>query len=74
MSLSNRELMMLSAGLKAYLQIFAAHRAEDGGASHSEDELIAVANDVGRLLWRLEATMAGQAAVEHSPEAVDPEA
>lgn len=74
LSLSQRELMMLGAGLKAYLQAFAAHREEDCGASHSEDEWKAIEKDVGRLLWRVEATMAGQADVEHSPEAVDPDA
>ena len=75
MSLSGRELMMLRAGLKAYMNYFDAHRAEDAGASHPESQWVELQKDVGRLLWRLEEAGAGpQALVEHSPEAIDPDA
>lgn len=58
MSLSGRELMLLGAGLKAYLNAFAAHRAEDAGVSHPEGQWVELQNDVGRLLWRLEEAVA----------------
>lgn len=75
MSLSGRELMLLGAGLKAYLNVFDAHRAQDTGASHAEGQWAELQNDVGRLLWRLEKAGAGsQSLVEHSPEAIDPDA
>jgi len=32
------DLLLLRAGLRAYLERFAAHRAEDAGASHSPQE------------------------------------
>ncbi len=74
-SLSNRELMMLRAGLKAYLTVFEAHRAEDAGATHPESEWLALRNHVGRLIWRLEELGAGDTSrVVHSREAVDPDA
>ena len=74
-SLSNQELMMLRAGLKAYLGAFAAHRAEDAGATHPESEGFELRNQVGRLIWRLEEVGAGpRSRVEHSPEAVNPDA
>jgi len=74
-SLSNRELMMLGAGLKAYLSVFAAHRAEDAGTTHPESEWEELRNQVGRLIWRLEEVGAGpRSRVEHSPEAVNPDA
>lgn len=73
--LSGRELMLLRAGLKAYLIVFDAHTAQDSGASHPEGQRAELQNDVGRLLWRLEEAGAGpQALVEHSPEAIDPDA
>ena len=74
-SLSGRELMLLGAGLKAYLNVFNAHRAQDAGASHPEGQWAELQNDVGRLLWRLEEAGADtKALVEHSPEAIDPDA
>lgn len=36
--LTLHESMLLLAGLDAYLHGFQAHRQEDGGASHREDE------------------------------------
>lgn len=73
MSLTGRELLVLRAGLKAYLKIFEAHRLEDAGVSHPEDQWIELQNTVGRLLWRLEEAAAGpQARIEHSAEARDP--
>ncbi len=70
---SGRELMLLGAGLKAYLNVFDAHRLEDGGASHPDSQWTELQNTVGRLLWRLEAAAAGpHAQVEHSAEARDP--
>lgn len=75
MTLSGRELMMLRAGLKAYLNVFDAHRPEDAGATHPKDQWIELQNEVGRLIWRLEEAGAGpKARVEHSPEAVNPDA
>lgn len=74
MELTRRDLMLLQAGLKAYLSAFGAHRAEDAGASHPEGQWIELQDQVGRLLWRLEETGAGPGAlVEHSLEAVNPE-
>lgn len=75
MVLTRRDLMLIQAGLKAYLSAFEAHRAEDAGASHPEDQWIALQDQVGQLLWRLEETGAGAGAlVQHSPEAVNPDA
>jgi len=36
--LAAEDLLLLRAGLRAYLERFAAHRAEDAGASHSPQE------------------------------------
>jgi hypothetical protein len=73
MSLTGRELLVLGAGLKAYLQVFGAHRLEDAEASHPEDQWIELQDTVGKLLWRLEEAAAGpQARIEHSAEARDP--
>ena len=73
MSLTGRELLVLGAGLKAYLKVFETHRLEDAEASHPEDQWIELQNTVGRLLWRLEETAAGpQARINHSAEARDP--
>ena len=74
-SLSNRELMLLGAGLKAYLSVFAAHRAEDPGATHPESEWEELRNQVGRLICRFEEVGAGpRSLVEHTPDAVNPDA
>lgn len=71
---SRLDVMTLRAGLRAYLREFAAHRTEDGGASHPEAESQALKKQVGQLLWRLEETTppAG-ASIEHSEEAVPPD-
>ena len=73
MPLTGRELLLLGAGLKAYLKVFQAHRLEDAGASHTEDQWIELQTTAGRLLWRLEEAAAGpHARIEHSAEARDP--
>jgi hypothetical protein len=36
--LSTDDIMTLRVGLTAYLREFARHRAEDGGATHPEEE------------------------------------
>ena len=72
--LSASDLMTLRAGLTAYLREFARHRAEDGGATHPEEEWEAMKREVGQLLWRLEeATLPPGAEIEHSEEAVRPD-
>lgn len=72
--LTTDDLMTLMAGLVAYLRDFSRHRAEDGGATHSEEEWEAMKRDVGRLLWRLEEAAAPPGAkIEHREEAVPPE-
>lgn len=72
MSFTGRDLLLLGAGLKAYLKAFEAHRWEDAGASHPEDQWVELQNTVGRLLWRLEEAAAGpQVCIEHSAEARD---
>jgi hypothetical protein len=68
------DLMTLRAGLTSYLREFARHRAEDGGATHPEDEWEAMKRDVGQLLWRLEeASALPGSQIEHSDQAVPPE-
>ena len=72
--LTGRELLLLGAGLKAYLKAFDAHQLQDAGASHPESQWTELQNTVGRLLWRLEEAAAGpRARIEHSPEARDPD-
>ena len=74
-SLSSRELLLLRAGLKAYLSVFAAHRSEDAGATHPDSEWLDLRNQCGRLIWRLEeAGTDPTSRAEHSAEAVDPNA
>ena len=58
-SLSGRELMLLTAGLKASLSVFAALGAEDAGAAHPDSEWFELRDQVGRLIWRLEEVGAG---------------
>jgi hypothetical protein len=72
--LTTSDLMTLRAGLTAYLREFARHRAEDGGATHPEEEWEAMKREVGQLLWRLEeAALPPGSDIEHSDEAVRPE-
>lgn len=52
--LSTDDIMTLRVGLTAYLREFARHRAEDGGATHPEEEWQGLKKEVGQLLWRLE--------------------
>ncbi|WNB84703.1 hypothetical protein [Cellulomonas sp. ATA003] len=67
------ELMMLRAGLKAYLTTFGRHREEDGGASHAGAEWLELQRRTGELIWRLEEAGAPPGArIIHSPEAVKP--
>ena len=73
LSLSGRDLMLLRAGLRAYLQSFEAHAAEDGHASHDLSEVAALRRAVGELIWRLEEAGAPPGArVKHSKEAFEP--
>ena len=72
--LSGRDLMLLRAGLTAYLREFAAHSAVDGGQSHPSAEVEAVRRQFGELIWRLEtAGVPAGANLEHSAEAVRPD-
>lgn len=72
--LSGRDLMLLRAGLTAYLREFAAHSTADRGQSHPSAEGEAVKRQFGELIWRLEtAGVPAGAHLEHSAEAVRPE-
>lgn len=72
--LTNQDLMRLRGGLSAYLREFDRHRAEDGGASHPEEEWLALKREVGQLLWRLEeAGKPPGASIGHSADAVKPD-
>ena len=65
--------MLLRAGLRAYLQTFEAHAAEDDYGSHSHEQVSNLRQTVGKLMWRLEAADAPLGArIEHSDEAVPP--
>ncbi|WP_155855463.1 hypothetical protein [Actinotalea ferrariae] len=67
------ELMLLTAGLTAYLTAFARHRDEDGGASHPEEEWVELQRRTGELIWRLEEAGAPPGShIIHSAEAVEP--
>lgn len=72
-SLSAGEASTVMAALRRYLRYWEQHVAEDAGRAHSQEQLEAVLQDVGRLLYRLEGarTPAG-ARVEYSPEAALP--
>ncbi|WNV74266.1 hypothetical protein [Geodermatophilus sp. DSM 44513] len=71
--LSGYDLIMLLAGLKAYLQAFAQHRELDGGTTHPDDQWRHLQRHVGELIWRLEDAGAGpDTLVIHSDEAVEP--
>lgn len=66
--------MTLRVGLTSYLREFASHRAEDGGATHPEEEWQALKREVGQLLWKLEEAGAPPgASIVHSEEAVRPD-
>ena len=47
MQLSGEDITTLRIGLTAYLREFAAHRAGDGGASHPEEEWVAIKSRLG---------------------------
>ncbi|GAA2724629.1 hypothetical protein GCM10009866_18290 [Cellulomonas aerilata] len=65
--------MLLRSGLRAYLQQFEAHAAEDAYASHNPDQVSALRQTVGELIWRLEDAGAPPGArVVHSKEALEP--
>lgn len=67
------ELMLLRAGLTAYLTAFARHREEDGGASHPDPEWVELQRRAGELIWRLEeAGVPPGTRMIHSAEAVEP--
>lgn len=71
--LSAEDLMLLRAGLRAYLRQFASHREVDGGASHPPQEWAALQRCVGELIWKLEVAGAPPGArIDHSHKAVDP--
>jgi len=73
-ALSRRDLMMLRAGLNAYLAAFKVHRGIDGGASHPEDQWLKLQRQVGELIWRLEeAGVEPGARHTYSDEAVAPD-
>lgn len=68
------ELMLLTAGLKAYLTAFARHREEDGGASHPGEEWVELQRRTGVLIWQLEeAGVPPGTRIIHSAEAVEPD-
>ncbi|WP_225753362.1 hypothetical protein [Actinotalea sp. Marseille-Q4924] len=72
-TVTRAELMLLTAGLKAYLTAFAHHREEDGGASHPEAEWVELQRRTGELIWRLEeAGVPPGTRIIHSAEAVEP--
>jgi len=71
--LAAEDLMLLRAGLRAYLDQFAAHGAEDAGASHPPQEWAALQRRLGNPIWTLEVAGAPPGArIVHSDEAVDP--
>lgn len=72
--LSGQDLMMLRAGLKAYLRAFERHRQADGGVAHPGDEWRRLERRAGHLIWRLEAAgVEPGTTIVHSDEAVDPD-
>jgi len=72
--LSGRDLMMLRAGLSAYLAAFKEHRELDGGASHPGDQWQQLQRQVGELIRRLEeAGIEPGARHTYSDEAVAPD-
>src|SRR4051794_10662698 len=72
-SLSAGEASTVMAALRRYLSYWEQHVAEDHGRTHSQEQLEAVRQDVGRLLYRLEGVRAPAGArVQYSPEALLP--
>jgi len=72
-NLSGADLMLLRAGLRAYLRTFEAHAAEDDYDSHNHEQVAALRQTVGELIWRLEEAEAPPGArIEHSDEAIAP--
>lgn len=70
---SGADLMLLRAGLRAYLQTFEAHAAADDYASHDHEQVSTVRQQVGELIGRLENAGAPPGArVEQGEEAVEP--
>ncbi len=71
---SGSEVMLLLGGLDAYLTLFAAHRAGDGGVTHPEEEWQELRREIGQLIWRLESACRPPGAeIEHSANAVPPD-
>jgi hypothetical protein len=54
MALSPDEVDLLRMGLVRYMLHWQEHYEEDGGETHTAQELDQVMTEAGRLLWRLE--------------------
>ena len=53
-ALSEREVDLLQMGLVRYMIFWQEHCEEDGGKTHSREDLERVTTEAGQLLWRLE--------------------
>ncbi len=72
--LSEFDLGLLRAGLRAYLRQFGQHRQLDDGATHPEEQWRQLQRDVGQLIWRLEEVgKPSGTTLIHSEEAVAPD-
>ncbi len=73
-SLSLDEVDLLQMGLVRYIAYWQEHYEEDGGKSHTEEELDRARTEAGRLLWRLEEEAAPPGVnLVHSEWSVPPE-
>ncbi len=73
-SLSLDEVDLLRMGLVRYIAYCQEHYEEDGGKSHTEEELDRARTEAGRLLWRLEEEAAPPGVhLVHSEWSVPPE-
>lgn len=54
LALSPREVDLLQIGLVRYMLHWKEHYEQDGGETHTGEELDQVLTEAGRLLWRLE--------------------
>jgi hypothetical protein len=71
--MSRRQIMTILAALARYVDHWEQHAAEDGYESHPAEQLEHIRQQVGELIWDLEALAAASgAALEHSQGARRP--
>lgn len=72
--LTFEEAMTLRAALRRHVAYWIEHAAEDGYATHSEQDVELIRRKAGQLIWRLEdLTTRPEANIVHSSYAAEPD-